>query len=242
MTGTLTTAPRATPTAASRAWWAVLLLSLLVAAYGASYVARGEVAFVGELAESFRARPWGIIGHAAFGTLALLAGPLQFRSALRARHRRLHRAVGRVYVVAALGTGATGVFMSVWSFGGAVTHVGFGVLGVLVMATTGLAFARIRAGDVAAHRAWMVRSFALIFAGVTLRIELPLLIGVFGGEFLPAYRLVAWLSWVPNLAWAEWWVRRRSGVVPAIAPRSTAARAAAAAAAPRRRALVTPPA
>ena len=201
----------------SRAWWAMLILSLLIAAYGASYVVRGDAAFVGELAASFRARPWGIISHAAFGTLALLAGPLQFRGDLRARHRRLHRVLGRVYVGAALGTGATGLFMAAFSFGGPVTHLGFGLLAVLLLVTTGMAFARIRAGDVDAHRAWMIRSFALVFAGVTLRIELPLLIAAYGGAFEPAYQWIAWLSWAPNLAWAEWWVRRsRSvGMVPA---------------------------
>ena len=88
--------------------------------------------------------------------------------------------------------------MAAFSIGGAVTHLGFGVLAVLVMATTGMAF-------------------ALIFAGVTLRIELPLLIAAYGGAFEPAYQWIAWLSWAPNLAWAEWWVRRSRGVgmVPA---------------------------
>lgn len=205
-------APSRAPRRAPRAWWAILILSLLVAAYGASYVVRGDAAFVGELAASFRARPWGIISHAAFGTLALLAAPLQFRADLRARHRRLHRTLGKLYVGAAFGTGATGLFMAAFSFGGAVTHLGFGLLAVLVMATTGMAFARIRAGDVAAHRAWMVRSFALIFAGVTLRIELPLVIAAYGGAFEPAYQWIAWLSWVPNLLWAEWWVRRSAAI------------------------------
>ena len=212
MSDTIRMVPNRAPGGAPRAWWAVLVLSLLVAAYGASYVVRGEAAFVGELAASFRARPWGILSHAAFGTLALLAGPLQFRGDLRARHRRVHRVLGRVYVSAALGTGATGLYMAAFSFGGATTHLGFGLLAVLMLTTTGLAFARIRAGDVAAHREWMVRSFALIFAGVTLRIELPLLIAAYGGAFEPAYQWVAWLSWVPNLAWAEWYVRRSRGV------------------------------
>jgi hypothetical protein len=42
---------------------------------------------------------------------------------------------------------------------------------------------------------------------VTLRIELPLLAMAFG-DFLPGYRAVAWLCWVPNALWAEWYVRR----------------------------------
>ena len=211
MSDTLRTAPKRARSRAPRAWWIVLLLSLLIAAYGASFVARGEAAFEGELAASFRARPWGIILHAAFGTLALLAGPLQFRRDLLARHRRLHRAGGRVYVGAALGTGATGLYMALFSFGGLVTHLGFGLLAVLVLTTTGVGFARIRAGNVSAHREWMLRSFALIFAGVALRIELPLIMGGRADAFETAYQWVSWLCWVPNLAWAEWRVRRSRG-------------------------------
>jgi hypothetical protein len=54
----------------------------------------------------------------------------------------------------------------------------------------------------------MLRSYALIFAAVTLRIWLPLLIMAYGGQFLPAYRWVAWISWVPNALFAEWTIRR----------------------------------
>jgi uncharacterized membrane protein len=208
-TRTPTRKPRAVP----RAWWAVLVLSLLIAAYGAGFVARGEASFAGEFAASFRRQPWAIFSHAIFGTLALLAGPLQFRTDLRNRFRRLHRVLGRVYVVAAFGIGTTGLLMSPFSFGGMITHTGFGLLAALTIATTWLAFARIRAGDVTAHREWMLRNFALIFAGVALRVELPLLVAANGGAFEPAYQVVAWLSWVPNLVWAQWWIRRSRGPI-----------------------------
>jgi DNA-binding CsgD family transcriptional regulator/uncharacterized membrane protein len=194
--------------AAPGAWWIILLLSLLIAGYGIGFVVGGEASFPHVLAPSFRARPWGIFSHALFGALALLVGPLQFRRGLRARSPRLHRLAGRAYVGAALGTGATGLLMAPHSFGGLDTHLGFGVLAVLTVTTTWMGVARIRAGDVAAHRAWMLRSFALIFAGVMLRVEQPLLMAAHAGEFAPAYALVAWLCWVPNLAWAEWYLRR----------------------------------
>lgn len=45
-------------------------------------------------------------------------------------------------------------------------------------------------------------------AGVTLRIWIPLLIIAHDGQFLPAYRWVAWLSWVPNALFVEWIIRR----------------------------------
>ena len=208
-----TRTPNRMPRAVPRAWWVVLVLSLLIAAYGAGFVARGEASFAGEFAASFRRQPWAVFSHAIFGTLALLTGPLQFRTDLRNRFRPLHRVLGRVYVISAFGIGTTGLLMSPFSFGGMVTHAGFGLLAALTLVTTWLAFARIKAGDVTAHRRWMLRSFALIFAGVALRVELPLLVAANGGAFEPAYQLVAWLSWVPNLVWAQWWIRRSRGVV-----------------------------
>ena len=212
----------ARPEPRGRAWWAIALLSLVIAAYGASYVVRGEAAFVGELAASFRARPWGIILHAALGSVTLLAGPLQLRGDLRRRHPRVHRVAGRAYVAAALGTGALGLYMSAHAFGGPVARSGFAVLALLTLATTTMGLARILAGDVEAHRAWMLRSFALIFGAVTLRIELPLLVAANAGAFAPAYRWVAWLSWAPNLAWSEWRIRasRRASLRAASAPAS----------------------
>jgi hypothetical protein len=57
------------------------------------------------------------------------------------------------------------------------------------------------------HRAWMLRSYSLTFAAVTLRIWLPLS-QVAGLPFLPSYQAIAWLCWVPNLIVVEWFVLR----------------------------------
>ena len=58
------------------------------------------------------------------------------------------------------------------------------------------------------HRCWMIRSYALTFAAVTLRLELPLFF-IFGGmEYPVASSYVAWLCWVPNLFIAELYLRR----------------------------------
>jgi hypothetical protein len=53
----------------------------------------------------------------------------------------------------------------------------------------------------------MIRSYALCFAAVTLRIWLPLFQFALGLEFIFAYRIIAWLCWVPNLVVAELIVR-----------------------------------
>jgi hypothetical protein len=54
----------------------------------------------------------------------------------------------------------------------------------------------------------MIRSYALTFAAVMLRIYLPLS-QVYGIPFEPAYQTIAWLCWVPNLIVAEWLILRQ---------------------------------
>ena len=208
--------PGRSPTRPSVAWWIVTLLALPIVGYAMAYVVVGPPMYPPNLSASFLARPWGIYPHALFGSLALGVGALQFNRWLLLRHRPVHRALGKVYVVAAVFVGVAGFYMSFYSFGGAVTHLGFGALAVLLLWTTLRAFAAARARTIVTHRQWMIRSYALVFAAVTLRIELPLLVMAFG-DFTPAYQVVSWLSWVPNILWAEWYVRRTAGApVPAV--------------------------
>lgn len=192
-----------------RWWWPAVLLAVLVAAYSLRYVVLGERAYVPDLAALFRARPWAIGVHTLFGPLALTLGLVQFLPATRRPDRWLvHRMLGRIYGVSAVMLALAGLYMSFYSAGGIVTHTGFALLALSVLVTTVQGYRAIRHGDVIRHRQWMLRSYVLIFGAVTLRILLPILITVYHGQFLPAYRWVAWISWVPNLLWAEWIIRR----------------------------------
>ena len=58
-------------------------------------------------------------------------------------------------------------------------------------------------GKIEQHRQWMIRSFALTFAAVTLRLWLPFFQIVLNFEFIEAYIIIAWLCWIPNLIVAE---------------------------------------
>lgn len=93
---------------------------------------------------------------------------------------------------------------------GFASHVGFGLLATLWLSATLLAFRSIRDGDRARHREWMIRSFAMTLAAVTLRIYIPLSV-IAGIPFDEEYLVIAWLCWVPNLILAEWFIldRRR---------------------------------
>jgi uncharacterized membrane protein len=200
-------------------WWLVVLLAIPVVGYAMAYVVVGAPMYPPPLADSFLARPWGIYPHVLFGSVALGLGALQFNRWILIHYRALHRALGTIYVASSVIVGMAGLYMSFYSFGGVVTHLGFGMLAVLLLATTARAYTAARARTIAPHRRWMLRSYALLFGAVTLRIELPLLIMAFG-EFTPAYQVVSWLSWVPNILWAEWYIRRTVSVtLPAATPR-----------------------
>ncbi|MMZ69505.1 hypothetical protein D1872_323530 [compost metagenome] len=61
----------------------------------------------------------------------------------------------------------------------------------------------------------MTRNYALTFAAVTLRIYLPVSMLIFGLEhFNDYYRVIAWLSWIPNLIVAELILKRQKTSFP----------------------------
>lgn len=147
-------------------------------------------------------------GHISFGGLALLVGWSQFVKKWRTQHLKLHRNIGKVYVVSALISGLCGVYLGFFATGGLVSSLGFIGLGVIWLFTTARAYIAVKNKDLSLHQGMMIYSYAACFAAVTLRIWLPFLTIVFG-EFLLAYKIVAWLCWVPNMVFAYFWVKRK---------------------------------
>jgi len=160
-----------------------------------------------------------LVLHVVGAAVALVTGPLQFWEGARLRFGRLHRWVGRTYLSGVAVGGVASLVMAPFNTAGMVGFLGFGTLGVLWLWTSWRAYRAIRAGDVRAHRAWVIRSFALTYAAVTLRIWTAVLVGVqaaaardafdFDAAFANAYHAVTFLSWLPNLVVAELMVRRR---------------------------------
>lgn len=145
--------------------------------------------------------------HIIFGGLALITGWSQFNNKLRLRNLELHRKLGSIYCVAVLFSGLASLYLAFFATGGLGPSLGFGFLGLIWLSSTFMAYSSIREKKIIRHQKWMIISYAACFAAVTLRIWLPLLTAAFG-EFLPAYRLVAWLCWVPNILIALLIIRR----------------------------------
>ncbi|MCE9669975.1 DUF2306 domain-containing protein [Myxococcus stipitatus] len=146
--------------------------------------------------------------HIALGGLALAIGWTQFVERLRLARPGAHRLLGKVYVGAVLLSGLAGVYVGFFASGGPIAASGFVSLGVVWLATTASAYWLIKRRRLDEHRLMMTYSYAACFAAVTLRLWMPVLAPALGG-FIPAYRIVAWLCWVPNLGVAYLISRRQ---------------------------------
>ena len=128
----------------------------------------------------------------------MLIGWLQFNDKLRTRNAKLHRIIGKVYIISVLLSSVASFCIAFYATGGIMASLGFISLALIWFFTTMDAYLSIRNGKVHRHQKMMIYSYAACFAAVTLRIWLPLLNAYFG-DFATAYRIVAWLCWVPNI-------------------------------------------
>jgi uncharacterized membrane protein len=147
--------------------------------------------------------------HITFGGIALLTGWTQFSKRLRDKYLNTHRTIGKIYVVSVMLSSVAGLFIAFFATGGIVSSLGFGLLASLWLYTIIKAYTSILKRDIRQHENWMIRNYALTFAAVNLRVYLPLLQMIVFHDFIPAYRVVSWLSWVPNLIIAEMIINRR---------------------------------
>ena len=149
----------------------------------------------------------GFYTHILLGGLALLIGWTQFSSKIRDNNLTLHKRIGKIYVIAVFLSSITGICIGFFATGGFPSSLGFICLGIIWFSTTLKAYINIQNRQIVKHQKMMIYSYAACFAGVTLRIWLPLLIIIFG-NFITAYTIVAWLCWVPNLFVANLITRR----------------------------------
>lgn len=144
--------------------------------------------------------PWwnaAFYTHIILSGIALLVGWIQFSKKVRMRKPKVHRTIGKIYVVTAMTGALAGIYISFFATGGIIPALGFAMLGLVWFATTLKAFTDATHGRYEAHRKMMIFSYAACFAAVTLRIYLPILSPIMG--FVPAYKIIAWLCWLPNM-------------------------------------------
>ncbi|GAA1679826.1 DUF2306 domain-containing protein [Microbacterium lacus] len=159
----------------------------------------------------FFALPLPVILHILGATTYLVLGAFQFVPSLRQRHPRYHRLAGRVLIPAGLVGAASGLWMTaVYDLpatdGGLLPLVRW-VFGLAMIAALVLGLVSVRRREFAAHRAWMIRAYAIgIAAGTQVFTTLPWMLT--GGLDATSKTLAMTLGWVLNLAVAEAIIRR----------------------------------
>lgn len=159
-----------------------------------------------------------LVTHVFTAAVALVLGPLQFIPKIRAR-KRIHRTIGRVYLLAGvLPSALAGIPAAVWS-GRPITQIGLTTAAILWLITGGLAYRAARRRDFVAHRAWMMRNYALTFLAVTSRLLTPVLLlvqvplgaadlGSIGERASSMIPIGQTLGWILNLILVEIVIRR----------------------------------
>ena len=190
-------------------WVVMILLAALTVLNSLGYLTMDPENFFEQQRAVYIAHLAMLITHIIASMLAVLIGPFQFLPRIRkGRLLKVHRWLGRTYLLSILFGGLSGLYMAQFAYGGTISALGFGILACLWLYSGYRAYRHIRNRDIEGHRQWMIRNYALTFAGVMLRVWVPVSTGL-GADFTTAYMIITWMSWVPNLLVAEWIIRRR---------------------------------
>ena len=158
------------------------------------------------------ASPVPVVVHIISAVGYAILGAFQFSAGLRRRRPGWHRAAGRVLVVLGLAVAFSALWLTLFyprqPGTGELAYVFRLAFGSGMAASIILGFTAIRRGDVARHRAWMTRAYALALGAGTQLFTLGIGPAVFGPSEL-THDLSLGAAWVINLAVAEYVIRRR---------------------------------
>jgi uncharacterized membrane protein len=171
--------------------------------------------------------PVPLVLHIVSASIYSVLGAFQFSAGFRRRRPGWHRAAGRLLVVLGLTVALSALWLTLFTprfeGSGELYQVFRLVFGSAMVVSIVLGFRAIRRRDVARHRAWMIRAYAIALAAGAQVFTLGIGEAIVGkGDTSSA--LFAGAGWVINLAVAEWVIRRRPArrtvSVRARAPRS----------------------
>lgn len=161
--------------------------------------------------------PLPLVVHIVAASIYALIGILQFQARFRRRHLDWHRRAGRVLAVAGMAVAVSALWMTLFfeaqPGSGALLFVLRLVFGSAMAASLVLGVTAVRRGDIAAHRAWMTRAYAIGLAAGTQAFTEGIGEAILGTGVIAA-DLAKGAGWFINLAVAEHAIRR-SGSRPA---------------------------
>jgi len=161
----------------------------------------------GEFDIGFRLHPVLTFIHIIAGGLFMILAPLQFIPKIRLNHLWFHRLSGRVLFVSGLIIGISALIMSFkMAIGGATETSATFIFAILFLFSLIKGFYHIRRGEVALHREWMIRMFAIGLAVATVR---PIVGMFFAFSKLSPHQffgIAFWIGFTAHLVAAEIWI------------------------------------
>ena len=200
---------------------ALVLIPLLAGSFRLVELAGGPAVL--PMNPRVNASPVPVVVHIVSAILYAVLGAFQFSSTVRRRRPGWHRSAGRALVVLGLLVALSALWMTQFyarpEHTGELLYLFRLAFGSSMAAFIILGFAAIRRRDIARHRAWMTRAYALAVAAGT-----QVFTQGFGEAILGTHEvtrdLLLGAAWVINLAVAEYIIRRqpRRRVRPARRP------------------------
>ncbi|WP_348725671.1 DUF2306 domain-containing protein [Tenacibaculum sp. 190524A05c] len=141
--------------------------------------------------------------HVYTSMIVLVVGLFQFSNYLRTNYLKLHKFLGRIYVVLILLFSSTsGLVMGYYANGGIYSKVSFCLLSILWFYYTFISLTSIKDKKILLHKQYTLRSFALTLSAISLRLFKFLIVYFFSTPPMTTYKIVAW-SWIINLLLVE---------------------------------------
>jgi uncharacterized membrane protein len=158
--------------------------------------------------------PAPLVLHVIGASVYVVLGVFQFSAGLRSRRPNWHRRSGRVAAAAGLVVAGSGLWMTLFYVDAPGCSLLWAVrllVSTLTAAFIVLGFTAIRRHQVNAHRAWMIRAYALAVGAGTQVFTEGIGEAVLGvNDLSKALSMTA--AWAINAAIAEWAIRRRPSV------------------------------
>jgi uncharacterized membrane protein len=170
----------------------------------------------------FAGFPVALVTHILGAAVFALAGALQFAPRLRRRHPAWHRRAGRAVIASGTLVATSALWLTLFYDAqpgtGELLYMLRLIFAPALIACLVLGLAAVRRGDIATHRAWMTRAYALGLGAGTQVFTEGIGEAIFGTGVL-AGDLAKGAAWMINLAVAETALRRPPRLRLALSPR-----------------------
>lgn len=156
--------------------------------------------------------PVPVVLHIVSVVVYIVLGAFQFAPRFRNTRPGWHRMAGRILVPAGLTAALSGLWLTLFfpvpARDEGLLEVLRIVFGLAMTISIVLGFLAIRRRNIAQHRAWMIRGYAIGMGAGTQALTIAPVTVIAGPPTGLTWALLMGFGWTLNLAFAEWLIRR----------------------------------